>query len=111
MNSVTAAVSARLVLCAAPDQACAQMLARTLVNEQWVACANLLPGMLSIYRWQGEVHEDAEVQLILKTDSQHLAGMQARLRELHPYQTPEILVLAVDEGDKEYLAWLSASLR
>ena len=111
MNSVTPAIAARLVLCTAPDQTCAQMLARTLVHEQWVACANLLPGMLSVYRWEGAVQEEPEVQLIFKTDTQHLAGMQARLRELHPYQTPEILVLAVEEGDKEYLTWLSASLR
>jgi len=102
---------ARIVLttAASPDQAA--RLGRTLVEEQLAACATLLPGAQSIYRWQGQIESATETLLLLKTALDQLPALQARLLELHSYQTPEFLVLPVESGSPAYLHWLTASLR
>jgi periplasmic divalent cation tolerance protein len=102
---------ARLVLTttANPDEAA--RLARTLVEERLAACATLIPGAQSIYRWQGEVESSSETLLLIKTGPEQLAALEARLHELHSYQTPEFLVLAVDAASQPYLDWLQESLR
>ena len=75
------------------------------------ACATLIPGVQSIYRWKGEVESASETLLLLKTGSEQLAALEARLHELHSYQTPEFLVLQVDAASQPYLDWLQESLR
>ena len=85
-------------------------LARTLVAERLAACVNVLPAMTSVYRWQGRVDEAREQQLIIKTTSDHVAALAARLRELHPYEVPEFLVLRVSEGSDAYLRWIRESV-
>ncbi|MGL4957733.1 MAG: divalent-cation tolerance protein CutA [Plesiomonas sp.] len=110
--------TAKIVLCTVPnnldsdnqEQQTARRIAQTLVSERWAACVNLLPAMQSVYCWQENIEESSEVQLLIKTDQHHLDGLMQRLRELHPYQTPEILVIDIAHGDKEYLTWLSACL-
>ena len=83
------------------------MVARTLVDERLAACVNLLPPMVSIYRWRGQVQRDVEQQLVIKTTRARLADAQARLVALHPYDLPECLVLPVDGGDPTYMAWVA----
>jgi periplasmic divalent cation tolerance protein len=83
---------------------------RTLVDERLAACVNVLPPMVSVYRWKGQVEQDREQQLIIKTTSDRLAPLQARLRQLHPYELPELLVLPVVGGSEPYLAWLRDSV-
>jgi periplasmic divalent cation tolerance protein len=83
-------------------------LARTLVEERLAACVNVLPPMQSFYRWQGAVQRDDERQLIIKTSPERRAALEARLRALHPYELPEILLLTAS-GSREYLAWLDES--
>jgi periplasmic divalent cation tolerance protein len=102
---------ARIVLttCANHDEA--NRLARTLVEEHLAACATLIPAVQSIYHWQGKVESATETLLLLKTGPDQLAALQARLIELHSYQTPEFLVLPVESGSAPYLEWLQASLR
>ena len=102
---------ARLVLTtvANPDEAA--RLARTLVEERLAACATLIPGAQSIYRWQGAVESSSETLLLIKTGTEQLAALEARLHELHSYQTPEFLVLDVDAASQPYLDWLLESLR
>ena len=102
---------ARLVLTtvANPDEAA--RLGRTLVEEHLAACATLIPSVQSIYRWQGEVESATETLLLIKTGPEQLAALEARLHELHSYQTPEFLVLNVESGSPSYLEWLQASLR
>ena len=85
-------------------------LARTLVAERLAACVNVLPVMTSVYRWQGRVDEDREQQLVIKTAANRVAALAARLRELHPYEVPEFLVLRVSEGSDAYLRWLRDSV-
>lgn len=87
----------------------ADTLARTLVTERLAACVNLLPEMQSIYQWRGEVTADGERQLIIKTTPDRLDALQTRLHQLHPYDVPEFLVIAVDGGSPAYLQWLVAS--
>ncbi len=89
----------------------ANRLARSLVEEGLAACATLVPSVRSIYRWQGVVEEATEVLLILKTGAAQIPALEARLRALHSYQTPEFLVLPVESGSADYLAWLANGLR
>ncbi len=103
--------AARIVLTTAADHNEAARLARTLVEEGLAACATLVPGAESIYRWQGEIETSKETMLLLKTAPDQLAALETRLCELHSYQTPEFLVLTVESGSPAYLDWLHGNLR
>ena len=83
-------------------------VARALVDERLAACVNLVPGLRSIYRWQGAVQDDGEVLAIIKTTRARLPALLARLPALHPYELPEALVLPVAGGHLPYLAWVAA---
>lgn len=96
----------RVVLVTAPDADCARRLAEALVGERLAACANLLPGVTSIYRWEGAVEEATEVLLILKTRAGLVPEIEARLVDLHPYDVPECVAIAPDRVGAPYLAWL-----
>jgi len=87
----------------------AAAFARTLVAERLAACVNILP-IRSLYRWQGRVDEASEQQLVIKTAADRVAALAARLRELHPYEVPEVLVLRVTEGSDAYLRWIRDSV-
>ncbi|MGA3263192.1 MAG: divalent-cation tolerance protein CutA [Terracidiphilus sp.] len=102
---------ARIVLTTAANPEEAERLARTLVEERLAACATMIPALQSIYRWQGKVDSSTETLLLLKTGPDQLAALEARLHELHSYQTPEFLVLGVDAASRPYLDWLEACLR
>src|ERR1017187_4601790 len=102
---------ARIVLTTADNPKEAAQLSRTLVEEGLAACATMIPAVQSIYRWQGEIQLATETMVLLKTGPEQLAALEARLLELHSYQTPEFLVLPVESGSKPYLDWLHASLR
>jgi periplasmic divalent cation tolerance protein len=95
-----------VVLCTCPTGQDAERIAEILVQERLAGCVNLLPGVRSIYRWQGQIERTEEVLLFLKTTSARLASLRDRLVELHPYDTPEIVALPVVEGDRTYLSWL-----
>jgi len=86
-------------------------MATTLVDERLAACVNVLPEMDSTYRWQGRVGRDREHQVIIKTGRSRIPDLVARLRSLHPYELPEILVLPVETGSDAYLAWVAESVR
>lgn len=97
----------RVVLCnCSPDEG--PELARALVREGRAACVNLIPGVTSVYRWEGALHEDAETTLLIKVKADGVEALSARIRELHSYGTPEIVVLPVDvdASDDAYLAWV-----
>jgi periplasmic divalent cation tolerance protein len=98
-----------LTTTATPDEAA--RLGRILVEERLAACATLIPGVQSIYRWQGEIESATETLLLLKTGPDQVAALESRLHELHSYQTPEFLVLGVEAASHPYLEWLQASLR
>lgn len=95
-----------LVLSTAPDADVAARLARGLVDGKLAACVNVIGGLRSFYRWEGEVHDDAEVQLLIKSRQHRFDALEAWLREHHPYDIPEIIALPIGGGSKDYLAWL-----
>lgn len=88
----------------------AARVARVLVEERLVACANLLPGARSIYRWESRVADEREVVVLLKTRKQDWTALLSRLHELHPYDTPELVAVRVAAGAPKYMAWLEAQL-
>jgi len=98
------------VLMTAPDAEVAERLARTLVDERLAACANIVPGVVSVYRWEGEVQRDSEVLVILKTSAEVLDDLESRAVELHPYDVPEVLALPVRGGHGPYLDWVRAEV-
>ncbi|MGA9060170.1 MAG: divalent-cation tolerance protein CutA [Terracidiphilus sp.] len=102
--------SARIVMTTVVSCEEAIRLSRVLVEERLAACATLLPPIHSIYRWHGKIESSAETLLLLKTASDQLPALESRLQELHSYQTPEFLVLAIEAGSHTYLAWLQACL-
>lgn len=102
-----ASTAVRVVLMTAPDREVAVQIVRRLVEEQLVACGNVLPGMVSIYRWEGEVQEDPEALVILKTHEDSLSRLMRRVPELHPYDVPELLALPVTEGLSSYIDWVA----
>jgi periplasmic divalent cation tolerance protein len=98
-----------VVLLTAPSDEVGAQIARCLVEEGFAACANLVPGVRSIYRWQGALQEDAEVLLIVKTRADLVAGLAERVRALHPYELPEVVALPVLGGSAAYLDWVRAA--
>lgn len=84
----------------------AQSIARQVVDEQLAACANILPGVTSIFRWEGKVEEAAEAMLILKTTEEKLEQLIGRVKSLHSYECPCIEALPVVEGNRDFLEWI-----
>ncbi len=100
-----------LVLSTFPDAETARRIARTLVEERLAACGNLIPGIESIYRWQGEVETAREALVLFKTTQAAYPALEARLKALHPYEVPEILALPpTATGWPPYLAWVGENV-
>lgn len=87
-----------------PDDA--RKLVRSLVEAKLVACGNIVPGVVSVYRWEGAVQEEPEVLVVLKTTTARWDGLQEAVRQRHPYQVPELLALPAAHVAESYLAWL-----
>jgi len=100
-------VACALVVTTVGDAETAQRIARTLVDARLAACVQIVPGLRSIYRWQGAVEDAAEVQVIAKTATARAEALAARLREIHPYEVPEILTFE-GRASAAYGAWLVA---
>ncbi len=98
-----------IVLTTLPAGAENDAFGRTLVEERLAACVNLLPPMESVYRWEGQVERDTERQVIIKTTRDRVAALWDRIRELHPYETPEFVVLTIADGSEAYLRWIGES--
>jgi len=99
-----------VVLVTAPDADTAARIARTLVEEKLAACGNVLPGVRSIYRWQGNVEEAQETLLVLKTARARFKEIVDRVRALHPYEVPEVVAVPIEAGFDGYLDWVVGSL-
>ena len=94
---------------ARPDDA--ERIARSLVEKGLAACVNVIPGVVSFYRWQGRVERDAEVLLVIKTRGERFEALRAALLAEHPYEIPELVALSIVAGHEPYLAWLESSVR
>jgi periplasmic divalent cation tolerance protein len=97
-----------VVLVTMPDGETAARAGRTLVEEQLAACVNIVPGLRSIYEYDGKLCDDAEVLCLFKTRRALYPALRDRLAALHPYEVPEIIALTLAEGNAAYLAWLAA---
>ena len=101
----------RVVLCTAPDPNTAARLGRLLVDARLAACVNVLPGLRSIYRWQGAIEDDSEALMIIKSTADRLAELESRLSTEHPYDVPEIVALTPERVASSYLAWALTETR
>jgi periplasmic divalent cation tolerance protein len=100
-----------VVLTTLPADADGVAFGRSLVDERLAACVNLLAPMESVYRWEGQVEQERERQVIIKTSRARLADLWDRVRELHPYEVPEFLVLTIADGNDAYLRWVGDSTK
>ena len=98
-----------IVLTTLPADADGPAFGRKLVEERLAACVNLLPVMESVFRWEGQIEQDTERQIIIKTTRERVVTLWDRIRELHPYEVPEFLVIGVHDGSDAYLRWLGSS--
>lgn len=101
---------ARVVMVTVPDAGAAEGLVRRLVEERVVACGTIVPGVTSIYRWEGAVERATEAQVLFKTTAAGAERLVERVSELHPYEVPEVLVLPVEAGHLPYLEWIEANV-
>jgi len=99
-----------VVLVTGPDREVLLAVGRRLVEEELAACVNATDRVRSVYRWQGEVHEDEEGLALVKTTRARLDELEARVRELHPYDEPEFLALSVTAGSRSYMDWVASSV-
>jgi periplasmic divalent cation tolerance protein len=98
-----------LILGTFPDVETARRIGRQLVEERYAACANIIPQIESIYRWQGKVESGSETLVLFKTIVSRYQALATTLRQLHPYEVPEIICLRVEDGLSEYLQWVRES--
>ncbi len=99
-----------LIYCTCPDQDSAQSIADTLVDKGLAACVNILPGVHSVYRWQGKRENAREYQLTIKTLHSAYEALQQTIVDLHPYELPEIIAVPITHGLAAYLAWIDENV-
>jgi len=99
-----------LVFSTFPDADTARRVGRTVVEEKLAACVNLLPQIESIYRWKGAIETASEVLALIKSTTWKYQLLEARIRELHPYEVPEIISVRIDAGHLEYVRWIEQSV-
>lgn len=99
-----------LVLCTTDTPELARRIAQALVEAREAACVNIVPGLRSIYLWQGETCDEQECLLLIKSTAEEFEAVRARIRLLHTYKVPEIIAVPIAAGDPAYLAWLRSCL-
>lgn len=100
----------RLIYCTCPDFITAEKIAKHLIADKLAACVNILPGVKSVYEWQGEIETAEEHLLLIKSPTARYPAIEAAIKSLHPYQLPEIIAVAIDSGSAEYLQWIDSCL-
>ncbi|WP_026601409.1 divalent-cation tolerance protein CutA [Methylomonas sp. 11b] len=100
----------QLILCTCPDVEVADKLAGVLISQKLAACVNILPGVRSVYEWQGQIETAQEHLLLIKSHQDRYAAIEATLKSLHPYQLPEIIAVAIERGSLDYLKWIDSCL-
>jgi periplasmic divalent cation tolerance protein len=94
-----------------PDVETANRIAEALVTENLAACANLFPGVHSIYRWKEKIETAGEIMVFFKTTQDRFAAFSEKLRSLHPYDVPELICIKIDSGSPDYLRWVADNCR
>ena len=101
----------QIVLCTCPNLNCAKEIANMLVDNKLAACVSIIPEVISVYKWQNETSCETEVQLIIKTTMDKFNTIVDNIKQLHPYETPEIIAVNIQQGDKTYLNWITAAIK
>ena len=101
----------RIVLVTTPNVSEAERIAEILVKKSLAACVNIVPKILSVYRWEGKVERGGGALMIVKTEKKRLAALKKKVKKLHSYDVPEIVVLKIDGGDADYLNWMATVLK
>lgn len=104
-------MQAVLAITTVASEADAATLVRGLLEQRLIACGSMLPGMRSMYRWEGRLANEPETLVLLKTTADRVAALKSAVEALHPYQVPELLTFAVSDGLPGYLEWLAAEVR
>jgi periplasmic divalent cation tolerance protein len=99
-----------VVLVTVSSESEAKAIARALVEERLAACINIIPGLTSIYRWEGKICEDRELLLVIKTQGRKVAALRERIVPMHSYAVPEVIALPITDGSARYLEWLESCL-
>ncbi len=100
----------RLVLSTCPDRQNAEAIAAGIVKDGLAACVSIIPGLRSVYMWQGKVENSDEYLLLIKTHAHCYNRLETVIRRCHPYELPEIVSVPIETGLAEYLAWIDASV-
>lgn len=101
----------RMLLCTCGDAHEAKSLAHSLVAEKLAACVNIIPAVQSVYEWQGQLQEDNEVLLIIKTSKLKVDSLKHAIKQRHSYDSPELISIEIDDGLPDYLNWLEAQTK
>jgi len=104
-------MSAILILSTTDSLELAQKIASALVEAGEAACVNIVPGIRSIYRWEGKVCDEGEFLMLIKSSAERFDAIRGRIRQLHSYQVPEIIAVPISVGDPDYLRWLEQNSR
>jgi periplasmic divalent cation tolerance protein len=100
----------RIALCTVPDETTAGQIANTLVSEKLAACVNIIPSVVSVYRWKDAVEHGQELLLLIKTSASVWPLLETRILELHPYELPEIIAVPIHSGQTDYIQWIKNNL-
>ena len=99
-----------VILSTTDTQELARQIATAIVEAGEAACVNIIPTIRSIYRWEGKIQDEGECLLLIKSASEKFEAVRSRIRQLHTYQTPEVIAIPITAGDPDYLAWLRSSI-
>ncbi|TRX53145.1 divalent-cation tolerance protein CutA [Thalassomonas sp. M1454] len=101
----------QVVITNCPNDEVAQNIAKKLVTKRLAACVNIMPNITSVYEWQGELQQDSEVMLIIKTKSSLFTELKQHIEQLHPYDVAEIIALDIQQGNELYLNWITNTVK
>lgn len=100
-----------VIFCTVPDEDIAIKISNNLVNERLAACCNIVRGIRSIYAWEGQVCDDSEYLLIIKTKKNVYNKLEDKINNIHPYNVPEIIAVSIEKGSKKYLKWIDKNVK
>jgi len=101
----------QIIFCTCPSDEIAKLIATTLVKNKLAACVNIIPNVMSIYQWDKQVMCDSEVKLVIKSTEKLFPLIESSIKALHPYDTPEIIAMNIQQGNEEYLHWINESTK
>ena len=101
----------QIVFCTCPSDDIAKLIATALVKNKLAACVNIIPNVVSVYQWDKQVMCDNEVKLVIKSTAKLFPLIESSIKDLHPYDTPEIIAMNIQQGNEEYLHWINESTK